>query len=221
MSFVWIQGTILANPPEEFSGFFGSPPNYTFIEADNMTGKELFTMRDFPKGNGTPEDTIRLALKMCGHPSYSGITSLMNRLIPILDSESDIEGVIGYSEGAMIAGSLILEELRRQKEYGRTPRIKCAVFLSGWPAIDPSSCRPLLADEAAELIDIPTCHAIGAEDPYIDASMALYDLCEPDKAVLFDHGGGHILPRGRTTVQELVENIREMVRSIENGKRTG
>jgi hypothetical protein len=48
----------------------------------------------------------------------------MDRLVHILDSEGDINGVIRYSEGAEIAASHVLEETWRQKEHGRAPHIR-------------------------------------------------------------------------------------------------
>lgn len=49
----------------------------------------------------------------------------------------------------------------------------------------------MLADESGEVIDIPTCHIVGCDDPYIDGAMALYSMCDQDSAELFDHGSGH------------------------------
>lgn len=52
---------------------------------------------------------------------------------------------------------------------------------------------------------------VGSLDPYIDGSMALYNVCDPDTAVLFDHAKGHTLPRDSETIRELVEVIRDTV----------
>ncbi|KAE8149879.1 serine hydrolase FSH [Aspergillus avenaceus] len=215
-NFVFTQGDIPVSPPEEFEGFFGPRPNYAFVKPDDI-GAIMFNMRNFPKRE-TPEDTMRLALKMAGQPTFSDIVPVMDRLIEILDTEGDIDGVLGYSEGAEIAASLLIEETRRQKEYGREPRIKYAVFIGGWPPIHPSIRRVVLADEVGEIIKIPTCHVVGAADPYIDGSMALYNVCDPDQADLFDHGGGHIIPREKNTVQDLVNMIWETIEGMEQSR---
>lgn len=52
---------------------------------------------------------------------------------------------------------------------------------------------------------------VGSLDPYIDGSMALYNVCDPDTAILFDHAKGHTLPRDSETIKELVEVIRDTV----------
>lgn len=41
--------------------------------------------------------------------------------------------------------------------------------------------------------------------------MALYNVCNADTAVLFDHAKGHTLPRDKDTIKELVDVIRDAV----------
>jgi hypothetical protein len=86
---------------------------------------------------------------------------------------------------------------------------KCAIFFAGWPPVRIADGRvkTLLADEHDEMIDIPTCHVVGCNDPYIDGAVALYDMCDEDMAILFDHGKGHTVPRDETTVGELAKTI--------------
>ncbi|KAJ5794051.1 hypothetical protein N7457_000650 [Penicillium paradoxum] len=211
--FYYTQGTTEVHVPPEHAGFFGPPPNYTFMKVD---GPELvhMNMSDFPKRD-TPEEAMKVARELAGHPTFSCIVEVVDRLVDILDSEGDIDGVLGYSEGAQIAASLILEEQRREREFGRKPRLKCAIFFCGWPPIHSVSGKIVLADDfEEEPITIPTCHVIGASDPFLDGAMALYNMCDPDTADLFDHGGGHVLPRGKQTVQELTVTVREMINSV-------
>ena len=61
----------------------------------------------------------------------------------------------------------------------------------------------MLADEHDGLIDIPTLHIVGSKDPYVHGAVALFNICDPDTAILFDHGRGHTLPRDERTVTEL------------------
>lgn len=44
----------------------------------------------------------------------------------------------------------------------------------------------LLSDECEDEIDIPTCHIVGCADPWLQGSLALYNLCNDDLATLFD-----------------------------------
>jgi hypothetical protein len=61
----------------------------------------------------------------------------------------------------------------------------------------------LLADECENIIDVPTCHIVGCNDPYIHGAMALFSMCDEDTATLFDHGKGHTIPRDAKTLAEL------------------
>lgn len=69
----------------------------------------------------------------------------------------------------------------------------------------------ILADQSEDLIDIPTCHVVGAGDPYLHGSMALYNVCDEDNAMFFDHGKGHTLPRDQRTLKELGNVVREII----------
>ncbi|KAJ5561876.1 hypothetical protein N7535_003661 [Penicillium sp. DV-2018c] len=210
--FHYVQGTTEVHVPAEHAGFFGPPPNYTFMKVDGPAPVHL-NMSDFPKRD-TPEEAMKVAREVAGDPTFSCIVEVVDRLIGILDSEGDIDGVLGYSEGGQIAASLILEEQRRERELGRKPRLKCAIFFCGWPPMHPVTGKIALADDFnEEPITIPTCHVVGASDPFLDGSMALYNMCHVDNADLFDHGGGHVLPRGKQTVEELVVTVREMINS--------
>lgn len=73
----------------------------------------------------------------------------------------------------------------------------------------------VLMDECDVLIDIPTFHVMGARDPYLPGSMALFNVCEEDKARLFDHGKGHTLPRDARTCKELGDVISDMLEECE------
>ncbi|CAG8028881.1 unnamed protein product [Penicillium olsonii] len=198
--------------PPDYQGFFGPPPHHSFLHPDGHKGF-LMNMRDFPKRN-TPEEALRAGLEISGDPTYSCIGDVMERLISILDNDDEFEGIIGYSEGAQVAASLLMEEQRRA-ELGRTPRIKCAIFFSGWPPVHPVTGKIVLADDfEKEPFTLPTCHVIGACDPFLDGSMALYNMCDPDTADLFDHGGGHALPRAKKATDELALVIHEMINSV-------
>jgi hypothetical protein len=79
------------------------------------------------------------------------------------------------------------------------------MFFAGWPplSLKGNNCTVVLADESENVIDIPTFHVVGCNDPYIDGAMALYGLCDEDSAHLFDHGSGHFVPRDAQTLGEL------------------
>ena len=66
----------------------------------------------------------------------------------------------------------------------------------------------VLSDTETEVIDIRTCHVVGADDPYLHGPMGLYNVCDQDTAILFDHGNGHTIPRDVQTLKELGDVIK-------------
>lgn len=96
--------------------------------------------------NGSREETLRYLYKT-------------------IEADDEICGVIGYSEGASAAATLILDEQERMRLAGITPRIKCGIFFMGWPALNGDGV-PALADEMDESIDVATLHVVGAKGRY-------------------------------------------------------
>ncbi|KAG6045742.1 hypothetical protein E4U17_008150, partial [Claviceps sp. LM77 group G4] len=94
---------------------------------------------------------------------------------------------------------------------------QCGIFFAGWPplSLKGGQCNVILADESEDAIDIPTCHVVGSDDPYIDGAMSLHSMCDQDSAVLFDHGSGHFIPREPQTLSELTEAITAMTEQVE------
>jgi len=115
----------------------------------------------------------------------------------------------------MIAASLIIEEQRRRKNHGTPRRIERAIFFAGWPpmAVVNGQASLVLADSSDSLIDIPTFHVIGCNDPYLNGSMSLYTTCDEDFAQMFDHGQGHTVPRDPRTMNELVTVLDKFVKT--------
>lgn len=206
IEFKWINGGHSVVPPPGFETFFGSAPHYRFVDFDGISEMDdmLSKIRDMPQ-KSTPEDTIR---KLIGDMESFGahaVRSTLDRLFEILEQNPDIDGILGYSEGAMVASTLILEEARRCEEQNRPRQIKYGIFFAGWPPLrlEGDSVRCLLADECENIIDVPTCHIVGCNDPYIHGAMALFSMCDEDTAILFDHGKGHTIPRDAKTLAEL------------------
>lgn len=57
------------------------------------------------------------------------------------------------------------------------------------------------------LIQIPTVHVYGAKDPRYPASITLAHFCEESVRRIFDHGGGHDIPRKADVSQALAELV--------------
>ena len=240
----FIHGPVEAFPPKGFEDFFGVGPYYRFIKP---TGPEtggsdvLDRIRNFPKG-ATAEDQMRELMKdgiggtvpvpNSDRVDHSG-QDAMDYLYGIMEEEGPFDGIIGYSEGATVAATIILHEQRRFETEGRIPTFKCALFFAGWPPMSPDFDVLVLADQSDLSINIPTCHIskyhhkclyvdglsakhfeVGSLDPYLAGSIALFNVCDMDSAHLFDHGKGHTLPRDKHTVKELGDVIRTMISNL-------
>ncbi|KAG5950605.1 hypothetical protein E4U53_004769 [Claviceps sorghi] len=220
ISFKWITGQHEAIPPAGFEDYFGRGPLYRFIPFDGIEALDdiLHKLDEFPQGE-TAEDTIRQLLESGGSTKYSleGARASINYILDAVRADPEIEGILGFSEGAVTAASAILEEKRLWEEEGIPRQLKCGIFFGGWPplSLKGGECNVLLADESEETIDIPTCHVVGCDDPYIDGAMALYSMCDQDSADLFDHGNGHFIPREPQTLTELSANVAELIEKAE------
>jgi hypothetical protein len=82
----------------------------------------------------------------------------LEHLYELMDTEGPFEGIVGYSEGATIAGTLLLHEKMREREEGRVPMLKCALFFGGWPPMTPTLDGLVLSDESDLMIEVPTTH---------------------------------------------------------------
>ncbi|KAK7731779.1 hypothetical protein SLS53_008600 [Cytospora paraplurivora] len=208
-NFSWTQGTYPATPPKGFEDYFGAGPLWRFIQYDGDAAFDVVDrIRDFPEG-AHPEETMRALFGENPSCLATSVQSAIQRLLDIIDNDPEIDGILGYSEGATTASTLILEERRRAQLNGRPRRIKRAIFFAGWPpmAISGDNVQVLLADQGLDVIDIPTLHIIGCSDPYVLGAIALYNMCDQNAAEMFDHGKGHTVPRDARTIQELCDAI--------------
>ncbi|KAF2281084.1 uncharacterized protein EI97DRAFT_454302 [Westerdykella ornata] len=215
-TFHFVHGLHEAVPPPGYEDFFGGPPFFRFLEEskdpEGVDGLER--IRDFPVG-ASPEDTLRL-FNPLGSSDGLAVTAAqaLKYLQGIIKEHGPFDAIIGYSEGALVAGTLIMkeQEFREAGDYNNT--FKLAMFFGGWPPLKPDLRGMMLADETDLQIPVATCHVIGSLDPYLDGSLALFNVCDPETAILFDHAKGHTLPRDKETVKELCDVIRSMIADI-------
>ena len=209
------EGHVEATPPPGYEDYFGPGPHRRFLEYDGLGQVDILKrLQDFPE-EATAEDTLRQLLPHGEEPVRVSVHNALDRLYRTMDEEGPFEGVLGYSEGATLASTLLLHDRRRCQKAGRESQLKCGLFFAGWPPIDLDGHSLALSDECGQLIDVPTCHVLGAADPFLQGVMALYNVCNPDNASLFDHGQGHTLPRDPDVVKELGDVVRDMVNALQ------
>ncbi|KAL6706256.1 hypothetical protein ACN47E_005991 [Coniothyrium glycines] len=217
--FHFIQGPYEVMPPKGYQDFFGGPPFFRFIVPSDVNEDEtdvIERIRDFPQLE-TPEMTMRELMTVGVAKTNDSARCTMDFLYDVMEKEGPFDGIVGYSEGATIAGTLLLHEQMRERNEGRLPMFKCALFFGGWPPMTPTLDGLVLSDASELMIDVPTCHIIGSLDPYLHGNLALYNICDPDTAFIFDHAKGHTLPRDRHMVKELGDTVRRMIEEVNGG----
>ncbi|KAJ6081019.1 hypothetical protein N7499_005893 [Penicillium canescens] len=181
--FHYIMGPVPVIPPAGFAEYFGVGPHFRWLEDNGVAEESMISrVRKAPHGQ-SPEDAMR-TLGEGWDGRWNNHQQVMDYLYDILEKNPDIAGVIGYSEGATMAASLIMDEAKKAQETGRVQDV-------------------VLADESDLILDVPTLHVVGADDPYRYGALALFNVCDPDSAALFDTGGGHTIPRSGKVIKEL------------------
>ena len=160
-TFYFTQGPCETVPPPGFEAYFGGKPYYRFMTYEGGEGGEgvdiLERIRDFPEGI-TAEDTLRELMVDGLGDARQSVRRALDYLYRIMEEEGPFEGIIGYSEGATVAATLLLDEQQRLEKEGRTPMLKCAIFFAGWPPLTPEADAMVLADESDLVLDVHTCH---------------------------------------------------------------
>lgn len=143
-------------------------------------------------------------------------------------------GLLGFSQGAKLAASLLFQHQKRAEKFGEAKAgstWKFAVLLAGRAplvCLDPDtfsstmlnspsqiglSGPPDLMDAASEdhLLSLPSIHVHGLYDPGLDLHRDLLEnYCDGDTVRVLEWEGGHRVPLKGTDVNPLVEYILEI-----------
>ena len=68
-----------------------------------------------------------------------------------------------------------------------------------------------LTDEVGTAIRIPTLHIFGCNDAFLASAVALFNVCDPRTAHMYDHGLGHIVPRDAENVDQLGRILQRII----------
>ena len=126
----------------------------------------LARIREFPDCE-TPENTMRELMREGIATTHKSTDNAIKYLVRIMQERGPFDAIIGYSEGATVASTLLLHEQRRFKKKGIEPMFKYAIFFAGWPPVDPDTHHMILSDESDAMIEIPTCHISGFFAPVL------------------------------------------------------
>ena len=212
-------GSVKLANSEELEGHYGLAPHLRFLESSwpGATDQQLNdALRGAPSGM-TPEEKIRYLERRLPR---SGVPLLQEIILGIhrkFVEEGPFDCILGYSEGAAIAATFVVDSLTKFAAGDNIGTPRCAVFLNGCPPMSMDQKNDsLLADKDGQVITIPTCHILAHNDVMAYASTALYHLCDEELAMVLDHGRGHSLPRDIKTCKLVTAAIRDPVDRTEN-----
>jgi len=223
--FTYSQGIYEVDPPTGWEDYFGARPLYRFLDTSRGDAFEtLRRLRHVPHGMN-PEDTMRMFQSESHGEDWHqrAWREALDSVFQTLDEDEEIDAIIGYSEGAMVAASLIVEEGLRLQRSGTPRRIKFAIFISGAPPLKMEGENRITAQLADEVngavIDIPTFHIFGCDDAFLSSAVALFNVCDQESATMYDHGLGHIVPRDNENVGILGKVLGSIIPPVEEANR--
>lgn len=133
------------------------------------------TMRELLRGGGSNEDCSSSSFSSdassdtdsdvdystCTTPvaaAHRSTDNAIKYLLEVVKKHGPFDAIVGYSEGATVAATMLLYQQRMQKLWGTKPLFRYAIFFAGWPPLDPKTHDIVLADESEERIETRTLH---------------------------------------------------------------
>ncbi|KAI0147453.1 serine hydrolase-domain-containing protein [Xylariaceae sp. FL1272] len=133
--------------------------------------------------------------------------------------EGPFDGVLAFSQGAMLAATYLAWKETQDQNLGVTDRpFKFAVFFSAWDVYDGKLLHQGQARRMAEktdghVINIPTAHIWGRNDSTSGNPIGVSQLCVATSRQVFVHEGAHEVPGSRmsSSVKASVRMIRRVI----------
>lgn len=206
-----------------------SLPEFDFLFPDGPHTVDIESQMDLSQSDNRKWSATVNAMSHSGHRAwyfaressddsetkgtFVGLETSLEVIGKLLTEEGPVHGILGFSQGAGLAGLLCALFQAGEKEHTlrrlmpanlQTPM--ASVLFSGFKA------RFAQYDSVYEHgIDVPTLHVIGDGDSLVrlERSQALIDLCSKTKVLR--HEGGHNIPKGDEEVAQIVQFVKEYV----------
>ncbi|KAJ5171130.1 Serine hydrolase FSH [Penicillium coprophilum] len=142
-----------------------------------------------------------------GSSPGSSIHEAFDHTKSFITKEGPFDVVIGFSQGAALAASLLIHQ---SKNYPAEPSLfRAAVFICGAAPWDSTGLEQIAPQAGTYPIVIPTANIVGKADALFPESVRLYELCDPTKATFYDHGSKHMVPFDMKNTEEMIRVIEE------------
>lgn len=152
-------------------------------------------------------------------PNEKTIEPALESLSAAIKSDGPFDGILGYSEGALVAAHALME-YARTTSLGDPLPFKCAVFIAGlipykFSKVDGQDVIGR-EEEPLNLGRVLTVHVIGNKDELGEAEKLL-ELCKGGPTVVVKHEGGHSVPHKPREVENIAEAIERAGKWIQFG----
>jgi hypothetical protein len=149
---------------------------------------------------------------------------LYANLASMIENETPFDGIMGFSEGAGVALSLLAMHDQLLKDGKPSPFLfKCGIFFCGAPAVDAALLqdgllRKLDSSTSDRVITLPTAHIWSREDDlHPGFGEASRMICSATTAEEYIHELGHTVP-GAQSEKGVMEATRAIRRTIERAR---
>ncbi|KAI4248189.1 MAG: hypothetical protein LQ352_005994 [Teloschistes flavicans] len=127
--------------------------------------------------------------------SAQSVLTALDDLDNWITDNGPFDGCLGFSQGAALAAMLIIRQQNRQIPTFRFAVFICAAVPHDETALQAGKNRLLHPVLDGQVVKIPTAHIVGMKDPDLLSALELTQLCQERGKRIFDHGGGHDIPR--------------------------
>ncbi|PWY75105.1 hypothetical protein BO70DRAFT_364175 [Aspergillus heteromorphus CBS 117.55] len=224
IKFEFVDG-IYESTPAPGVDLFYPPPFYSFWENDAI--EEVLTSRNWLKNylqtNG-PYDALMMFSQGCALGSTAALMDLFeepDRPLPFKAAIFICAGVpihimekVGYEIAPQVWEKDIVtrKALAAQADASAILSQGAARWGAGNVYSEPEADVRAEIKPSDVLINIPTVHIYGGKDPRSSAGIQLSQACDPAKRRMYNHGGGHEIPRTATVTSDIAALVRWALR---------
>ena len=156
--------------------FVDSGPFYSWFSQDGSKATQAELMREMPSLNQSLERQLQ------AKGSHS----------------SDIVGIMGFSQGAIIASLLIMQAQVGDKRWSN---VRLGIFFCG-------GARPDLRASLKEMqLQSSSIHSHGLQDPNLASSRELIEAFSPSTRQILEFTGGHNMPQSIDSNEQLADLV--------------
>lgn len=196
----------------EMDRYFGPNPHFRFTKAlwpGATDGQRGYVASRAPL-RLSAEDRFHYLERRLPLQKEPFVKQILNNLYRVCEQEGPFDGIFGYSEGATVAATFVIDYLQKCSTSQIEMLLKCAVFMNGSAPYAADGGAIYLADRDGEVITIPTCHILAHNDGMLSESLALFNICRQDRAVIVDHGRGHVFPTEPSALELILHGFRHL-----------